>query len=340
MIVLGIETSCDETAASVVKDGQEILSNVVFSQIELHKKYGGVVPELASRSHIELIMPVVDQALKEAQVELNQIDLFAATYGPGLMGALLIGMNTAKGLALTQAKPFIGINHVEAHLYAAMMSNPGLAIFPCLGVVLSGGHTALLLIHEIGSYTLIGQTIDDAIGEAFDKVAKMMGLSYPGGPMIEQLALQGNPDAYAFKSGHIKGREFDFSFSGLKTAVLYKLKGQNKMGEELQLNPKEQSDLAASFQQAALRDVVKKALAAADKFQVNTLLFGGGVTHNRQLRKLFLEAHSTLTYLWPSAALTLDNAAMIAGLGCHHYKRRGRGDSFALEPLTRIPFHS
>lgn len=337
MLVLGIESTCDETACAVVKDGREILSNVVASQIDLHKEYGGVVPELACRRHIDLILPVIDQALSEAKVSFQEIDLIAVAHGPGLVGALLIGLTTAKALALALNKPYIGINHVEAHLYAALMSQPDVVQFPCLGVVLSGGHTTLVLIKELGSYEPIGQTVDDAIGEAFDKVAKMLALPYPGGPQIEKLALSGDPNRFPFKAGNVKGKPFDFSFSGLKTAVLYTLKG-----EQLPLVPstKDMMDVAASFQRAALGDIVKKTLLAAERYGINTILFGGGVTNNQALRALFAkENHQGYRYLWPSLGLSLDNAAMIAGLAYYRYQLKGESDAMDLEPMTRIPFN-
>lgn len=341
MLVLGIESTCDETACAVVQDGRFILSNVVASQIDLHQEYGGVVPELACRRHIDLMMPVLDQALAQAQVNLKDIDLIAVAHGPGLIGALLIGLNTAKALSLALQKPFIGVNHVEAHLYAALMSQEAPVPFPCLGVVLSGGHTALVLIKELGIYELIGQTVDDAIGEAFDKVAKMLSLPYPGGPQIERLALKGDSHRYPFKAGQVKGHPLDFSFSGLKTAVLYTLKGQNSQNPlPIELLEQDKCDVAASFQRAALEDVVKKTLITADQNQVQTIIFGGGVTNNQALRQLFAkESNGKYQLVWPSFGLSLDNAAMIAGLGYYRYQIQGRGDPIELEPLVRIPFH-
>lgn len=338
MLVLGLESTCDETACAVVRNGDVILSNIVSSQIDLHQEFGGVVPELACRRHIDVIIPVLHESLKQAQVKLEDIDLIAVAHGPGLIGALLIGLNVAKSLALACQKPFIGVNHVEAHLYAALMSYSQPVSFPCLGVVLSGGHTALVLMKDIDTYELIGQTVDDAIGEAFDKVAKMIHLPYPGGPQIEQLAKLGDSKRYPLKAGHVKGKPFDFSFSGLKTAVLYTLKGQNNQLPECVLTHEQKQDIAASFQQAAFTDVVAKTLHAAAQYKVQTLIFGGGVTNNQRLRQLFLETNPDLDYRWPSLGLSLDNAAMIAGLGYHRYQKRGHGDSFDLEPLVRMPF--
>ncbi len=340
MLVLGIETTCDETACAVVQNGRTILSNVVASQIDLHKEYGGVVPELACRRHIDLIMPVIDQALKDAGIRLPDVDLIAVAHGPGLIGALLIGLSTAKALSLATQKPFIGVNHVEAHLYAALMSQPEPVSFPCLGVVLSGGHTNLVLIKELGVYEPISQTADDAIGEAFDKVAKLLGLPYPGGPEIERLALSGNSQSFPFKGGQVKGKPLDFSFSGLKTAVLYAIKDIELHSPfSMPLSWEVKCDLAASFQRAALEDIVKKTLVAASRHQVKTVVLGGGVTNNQQLRQLFAkEEKMGLQFAWPSFGLSLDNAAMIAGLGYYSYLKKGQGDPIDLEPLTRIPF--
>lgn len=335
MIVLGIESSCDETACAIVRNGQEILSNVVSSQIDLHTTFGGVVPELACRRHIDVILPVIEEALMTANVTLEQIDLIAVTHGPGLIGALLIGLNAAKALALALDKPFIGVNHIEAHLYAALMSHETPPTFPCIGAVLSGGHTSLVKVHDIGHYETIGETVDDAVGEAFDKVAKILELPYPGGPQIEALARTGDANRYPFKGGKVKGRPTDFSFSGLKTAVLYSIKGQN--GQlPVSTDPQIRADIAASFQQAALQDIVNKTLLAAEMHGCQEIIFGGGVTNNRQLRFLFEKQAANFRLLWPSGGLSLDNAAMIAGLGFHTYCKKGVGDEMSLEAATRI----
>lgn len=332
MLVLGIESTCDETASAVVRDGREILSNVVASQIDLHQQYGGVVPELACRRHIDVIIPVVDEALKKAEISLTDLDVIAVAYGPGLVGALLIGINAAKALSIVTQKPFIAINHIAAHLYAAIMSQPKEINFPCLGVVLSGGHTSLVLMKSISNYELIGETVDDACGEAFDKAAKLLGLPYPGGPEIEALALKGDPHRFSLKAGQVKGKPLDFSFSGLKTAVLYAIRDAGSLSDQ------DRCDLAASFQHAALNDIVKKTLLAARQHNLKTIIFGGGVTNSRYLRTLFEKADSSVNYCWPSAGLSLDNAAMIAGLGYHKYLAQGHGDPLDLEPATRIPF--
>lgn len=336
MLTLGIETSCDETACAIVAGGKHILSNVVASQIDLHAEYGGVVPELACRRHVDTLLPVIKKALVEANVSLQQIDLIAVASGPGLIGALLIGLNAAKGLSLALQKPFIGVNHVDAHLYAALMSCDESPQFPCLGVILSGGHTALVLMEAADRFSLISQTVDDAIGEAFDKVAKLMDLPYPGGPVIEKLAEQGDPNKYAFKGGQVKGSPLSFSFSGLKTSVLYTLKGQNKNYLPFVLSEEERCSIAASFQHAAFKDLIKKTLLAAEQYGIKEIVFGGGVTNNRKLRKEFADAAPHHTLYWPSFDLSLDNAAMIAGLGTKQYERCEHGSNLDMEAMARI----
>lgn len=325
MIVLGIESTCDETGAAIVKDGREILSNVLASSADIHEKYGGVFPELACRRHIDAIMPVIDEAIKNAGVTVDEIDLIAVAKGPGLVGALLIGMNVAKGLSIAWNKPLIGVNHVEAHLYASMMNIEEIPL-PALGVVLSGGHTLLLKILGVGNYEPIGTTVDDAIGEAFDKVAALLGLPYPGGPPVERLAKSGNPKAYSFTAGKVKRNPLDFSFSGLKTSVMYTVRG-NVITEAQKAN------VAASFQETALRDVVNKAYLATKTFPCQAIFLGGGVCNNQRLRELFA---GSLPIFWPPADLSLDNAAMIAGLGAKKF--RGVGDPLDLDVQTRILF--
>jgi N6-L-threonylcarbamoyladenine synthase len=339
MIVLGIETTCDETSCAIVKDGSQILSNVVTSQIDLHAEYGGVVPELSCRRHIDVFIPVLQQALSEADISLSEIDLIAVAHGPGLIGALLLGITAAKTLSIALGKPFIGINHVEAHLYAALMSHSIPVSYPCLGVVLSGGHTAIVRMENIGNYTLLGQTVDDAIGEAFDKVAKLLSFPYPGGPQIEALAKKGKQGRFHFKAGKVKGRPFDFSFSGLKTAVLYGIKGQNAESQEAKLSEQDKADIASAFQSTAFNDVIDKIILAADQSGCRQVIFGGGVTNNKELRRLVAEKAPRLEILWPSFGLSLDNGAMIAGLGYHRFLMQGQeSDSLDLEAATRIPF--
>ncbi len=337
MMVLGIETTCDETASAVVREGREILSNIVSSQVDLQKQFGGVVPELACRRHIEVLQPVIDQALAEAGVAFDDIGLIAVAKGPGLIGPLMIGINAAKALSWATGIPFIGVNHIEAHLYAALMSHGHAVAFPCLGAVLSGGHTSLLYMEGIGRYRLIGQTVDDAIGEAFDKAAKILGLPYPGGPEIEKIAKKGDPKRFILKSGRVKNRPFDFSFSGLKTAVLYAAKGpKSNYHSPLVISKGDIPHIAASFQEAALSDVVCKALKAADAYQCESLVFGGGVTCNRRLREMFAEKDPRRHYYFPSEGLSLDNAAMIAGLGFEKYALAAGGDSLDLEAKTSL----
>jgi len=327
MIVLGIETTCDETAASLVKDGREILSSVIASSADIHEQYGGVFPELACRRHSEVILSVIQKAMVK---HFSEIDLIAVAKGPGLVGALLIGMQTAKALSIAWNKPFIGINHVEAHLYAAMMGAPEPHPFPSLGIVLSGGHTFMLKIFDVGQYELIGTTVDDAIGEAFDKVGTLLGLSYPGGPKVEALARLGDPHKFSFQAGRVKKNPLHFSFSGLKTSVLYALKDK-------ELSEKDKADVAASFQETALKDITYKATLALTSFPAKAIFLGGGVCNNQRLRALFKEKFPLLPIFWPPPELSLDNAAMIAGLGFKKFIKNPIGDPLDLEVQTRIP---
>ncbi|MDE3046052.1 MAG: tRNA (adenosine(37)-N6)-threonylcarbamoyltransferase complex transferase subunit TsaD [Verrucomicrobiota bacterium] len=327
MIVLGIETTCDETGAAIVEDGRIIHSNIVASSADLHARYGGVFPELAARRHIEAIRPVVEEAMAKAGVTAQDIDLIAVAHGPGLVGALLVGVQFAKGLSIAWNKPFLGINHVEAHLWAAAMeATPPL---PALGLVLSGGHTLLLQIDQFGTYHPIATTVDDAIGEAFDKIATLLGLPYPGGPHVEALAKHGTP-RFSLSPGYVKRNPIDFSFSGLKTAVLYAMKEVT--------TEQDKADLAASFQETALRDVVHKARLASQKFSCQSLLFGGGVCNNQRLKELFHTAFPNTPLYFPSPALTLDNAAMIAGLAYQKFLHSPYSDPLDLEAKTRISF--
>ncbi len=324
MLVLGIESTCDETGAAIVEDGHKILSNVLASSADIHEKYGGVFPELACRRHIDAIIPVIDEAIQKAGITPDQIDLIAVAKGPGLIGALLIGMNAAKGLSIAWNKPLIGVNHVEAHLYASMMDLENIPT-PALGIVLSGGHTLLLKILSIGSYEPIATTVDDAIGEAFDKVATLLGLPYPGGPHVERLAATGNSKAHSFTAGKVKRSPIDFSFSGLKTAVLYAVKA----------GPTVPADIAASFQETAFRDIANKAYQASKTFPCQAIFLGGGVCANKRLREIMAETFPNIPIHWPSPTLSLDNAAMIAGLGAR--KAQLGNDPLDLEVQTRIP---
>lgn len=341
MLVLGIESTCDETAIAIVLDGKEILCNLISSQADLLALYGGVFPEQASRRHIEVILPLIEQAFQQTGLKHSDIDLIACAYGPGLIGPLLIGLNVAKGLAMGWDIPFIGVNHVEAHLYAALMAQQQ-EIFPALGVVISGGHTLLLKMEGARKYELIGSTVDDAIGEAFDKVARLLELGYPGGPEIERLAHSGNKKRYPFRSGTVKGRPWDFSFSGLKTSVLYAVKGVgSNRHSPILLKDEDRADVAASFQYAAFSHLIDKTVAAAEAFGCKAIYLGGGVSNSRTLRQLFKEKMQELKsdkpLFWPTFELSQDNAAMIAGLGFIQYKEKGTGDPLSLMPRCRIP---
>lgn len=327
MIVLGIETTCDETAASLVVDGREILSSVIASSVDIHEQYGGVFPELACRRHSDVIISVIEKAMVR---DFSEIDLIAVSKGPGLIGALLIGMQTAKGLSIAWNKPLIGINHVEAHLYAAMMGAAEPHPFPALGIVLSGGHTFMLKIFDVGNYELIGTTVDDAIGEAFDKVGTLLGQPYPGGPRVEALALEGDPLRFSFNAGKVKKNPLNFSFSGLKTSVLYALKGR-------ELSKQDKADAAASFQETALYDIVHKAKLALTSFPAKAIFLGGGVCNNQRLRAIFSKEFPYLPIFWPPPDLSLDNAAMIAGLGFKKFLTNPIGDSLDLRVQARIP---
>ncbi len=327
MLVLGIETSCDETAAAVLKDGNILLSNVIADQISLHDKYGGVVPELAGRSHVERIHHVIEQALKDAKVSLAEIDLIAATRGPGLVGSLLVGLNTAKGIAYSSKKPILGINHLEGHLLAIFLQEK--VEFPFLALGVSGGHTDLYRVDGFGKYTLLGRTRDDAAGESFDKVAKMLGLGYPGGPVIEKLARSGKPDAFPFPRAMLGNESLDFSFSGLKTAVRnLLLKRQRREGPQLS-----DADVAASFQAAVVDVLVKKVFLACEQQDLSRVVVTGGVAANGALReavKTAAEARGMQTY-FPKLVFCTDNAAMIACAAYHRYQNGGVPDTEAMQ---------
>ena len=305
--VLGIETSCDETAAAVVADGREVLSSVVSSQIDLHARFGGVVPEIASRAHVDLLTPVVAEAMLHAAVDDGRsLSAVACTVGPGLIGALLVGVSHAKALSLVWDVPFVGVNHLEGHLYASFLEEPELEL-PAVVVLVSGGHTMLILMEAPGKYRLLGQTIDDAAGEAFDKVARFLGLGYPGGPVIDRLAMSGDPTAVAFPRG-LKGEGYDFSFSGLKTSVITYVRKHPDTSVE---------DIAASFQEAVVDVLVTKARAAAAEVGAKAICLAGGVAANSSLRERTLDAciaDGLHAYL-PSRAMCTDNAAMIAAAG-------------------------
>jgi N6-L-threonylcarbamoyladenine synthase len=321
--ILGVETSCDETAAAVVGNGSEILSNVISSQVALHRPYGGVVPELASRNHLHLIDGVVEQALADARLSIDGIDGVAATYGPGLASSLLIGLNAAKGIAFSADKPFVAINHVEAHLYSPLFANAAMNALPMVSLVVSGGHTILTLATSVGTHEILGQTVDDAAGEAFDKVAKLLNLGYPGGPEIQKRAEAGDPKAIDFPRSMLNDGSYNFSFSGLKTSVLYFLRRNPHPCVE---------DVCAGFQEAVVDVLVGKTIRAAEDRHVKTVCVAGGVSINRRLReKLGVEcARRGLQLLLAPAALCTDNAAMIAGLAYYQLSRTGPSD-FSME---------
>ena len=309
--ILGIESSCDETAAAVVKNGREVLSNIISSQIVIHRKFGGVVPEIASRKHIENIMPVIDAALQEAQVSLEQIDAVAVTYGPGLVGALLVGLSAAKSLAWATGKPLIGVNHLEGHVFANFLADEELQP-PFMALVVSGGHTALLKVTGYNSFELLGQTRDDAAGEAFDKIARVMGLPYPGGPEIERLALDGNDEAMHFPLAKLD-KPYEFSFSGLKSAVLNYLNSMQQ--KHIEIN---KADVAASFQHSVIEVLIAKAMQAVQESHCDTLVLAGGVAANSSLESRLREAadKAGIRFCFPNKLLCTDNAAMI---GCRGY---------------------
>ena len=317
MLVLGIETSCDETAVSLVKNGQEVLSNVVSSSLHLHKKYGGVVPEIATRYHVELINSVLDKALNKARVTPKEIDLVACVYGPGLVGALLIGISLAKALKLALNVPLVGINHLQAHLYASLMKKEYLK-FPFVGLVVSGGHTNLFYVKSFLKWQMMGKTRDDAAGEAFDKVAKILKLGYPGGPIIERTARRASPDKIRFPRSYLEEDSLDFSFSGLKTAVLYYVRDKRISDVRSQI-----SDIAAGFQEAVVDVLVEKAIKACLLKKVKNFVVGGGVAANRRLRELLLKrlTKQGIKVYFPDLKLCQDNAAMVAGLGYQLYRR-------------------
>lgn len=316
-MVLGIETSCDETAASVVKNGREVLSNVIFSQIALHTRYGGVVPEIASRKHIEKINQVIEEALEQAQVSLRDITVVAVTYGPGLVGALLVGVSAAKAISLASGIPLVGVHHIGGHISANYIEHRELEPpFVCL--VASGGHSHLVVVKDYGVYEIIGRTRDDAAGEAFDKVARAIGLGYPGGPKIDKLSKEGDSAAIPFPRAKISENEYDFSFSGLKSAVLNYLNSCRMKGEDYC-----RADVAASFQKAVIDVLVEHSLHAVKEFGYDKFAIAGGVASNSSLREAF-EAECKrrgISFFRPSPILCTDNAAMIGTAGYYEYKR-------------------
>ena len=352
MLILGLETSCDETAAAVVEDGKTILSSVVASQLATHGKYGGVVPELASREHLRAIVPVVRLALEQARKSLADLSAIAVTEGPGLVGSLLVGITYAKSLCFARGLPLIGVNHIEGHIHAVFLeasaSGENIA-FPALALVVSGGHTHLFEVREGFEYRLLGKTRDDAAGEAYDKVAKLLGFGYPGGPVIDQLAPYGDPHAVKFTSPKMKGNALDFSFSGLKTAVLRWVEQHHLTAEIearrrlenpvlddwLRMTPRPTLDLLASFQHAVIEDLLRHAAASAEKIGAQSLIVSGGVSCNAGLRAAARNARLPYPVLFPTPGLSTDNAAMIAAAAFPKL-RQNRFDGFALRAQANL----
>ena len=338
--ILGIESSCDETAAAIVEDGRTILSSLVASQVDIHAQFGGVFPEVASRQHIRAVYPIIEQALQQAHLNLNDIDAIAMTRGPGLPGSLVVGMNTAKGLALGSGLPVIGVNHLEAHIYSAWLDWPpaggGQAparrsepTFPLLALIVSGGHTELTLVSDHLKYQRLGATLDDAAGEAFDKVARLVGLAYPGGPSIQRAAESGNPKAFNFPRAWLED-SWNFSFSGLKTAVLREVRRMQENNRSLPV-----ADLAASFQAAVVEVLVGKTIRAAQAFQAADILVAGGVSANRALRQAMLTQATCPVHI-PPLALCTDNAAMVAAAGYYRFEA-GQRDGLDMDVLPNWP---
>lgn len=320
VLILAIESSCDETAASVVKNGREVLSNVISSQIALHTLYGGVVPEIASRKHIEKINQVIESALAEADVTLEEITAIAVTYGPGLVGTLLVGVAEAKALAYAAKKPLVGVHHIEGHVSANFIENPDLEPpFVCL--IVSGGHTHLVIVKDYGEFEIIGHTRDDAAGEAFDKVARAVGLGYPGGPKVDKAAREGNPHAIEFPRAKVGDNPYDFSFSGLKSAVLNYINHAKMTGEEICV-----PDLAASFQNAVVESLVSRAIMAAKEYGYDKLAIAGGVASNSALREGMKAAceKEGIRFYHPSPIYCTDNAAMIGAAAYYEYQKGAR----------------
>lgn len=317
ILILGIESSCDETAAAVVRNGREVLSNVISSQIELHKLYGGVVPEIASRKHIEKINQVIIEALETADITLEEIDAIAVTYGPGLVGALLVGVAEAKAIAYATKKPLVGVHHIEGHISANYIEHLDLEP-PFICLVVSGGHTHLVFVNDYGDYEIIGRTRDDAAGEAFDKVARAIGLGYPGGPKIDQLAKEGNKKAIAFPRAYMEDAPFDFSFSGVKSAVLNHINSCQM--KQIAIHT---ADIAASFQDAVVDVLVSRTIAAAKKYNMKKVALAGGVASNSALREGMKQGCKAngLTLYYPSPIFCTDNAAMIGVAGYYEYQK-------------------
>lgn len=326
MLTLGIESSCDETSVAVVKDGREILSNIISSQIEIHRLFGGVVPEIASRKHVSAILPVIDLALEEAKITMDDVDIIAATRGPGLIGALLVGLTAGRGLALATGKPFIGVNHIRGHVCANYLTHPDLEP-PFVGLIVSGGHSYLIHVEDYIDFTLYGKTRDDAAGEAFDKVARAMDIGYPGGPVIDKLAKEGK-ETYELPRVMLERGSYDFSFSGLKTAVLNELNNAKQKGEEIRV-----ADMAASFQNAVVDVLTEKTYRLAHELGEKKIVLAGGVSANSGLRAAMEKrgAEEGIEVYYPDPILCTDNGAMIASVGYYSYMK-GEEESVFADP--------
>ncbi len=322
MIILAVETSCDETSVAIVKNGKEVLSNVVLSQIDIHKVFGGVVPEIASRNHIRYLNDVLDEALKKANMTPKEIDLVAVTEGPGLIGALLIGINGASAFAYANGIPLIGINHLHGHIYAASIDNE--LKFPALILLVSGGHTELIYATDHFDFKVIGQTYDDAVGEAYDKVARVLGLSYPGGPIIDRLAQKGNP-VHKFPRPVIDSDDLNFSFSGLKSSVINFVHNNQQKGVEVDVK-----DVSASFQEAVVDVLINKTKEALKKYPAKQLIIGGGVAANKGLRDRVFKEIDSVEIIIPKMEYCTDNAAMIGAAAYHKYKKEGALPNYLL----------
>ncbi len=333
--LLAVESSCDETAAAVVLNGRGVLSNVIASQIDLHKLYGGVVPEIASRKHIENINQVIEQALKEAELTIRDVDGICVTYGPGLVGALLVGVGTAKAISYAAGKPLIGVHHIEGHISANYICHKELEP-PFLCLVVSGGHSHLVIVKDYGTYEIIGRTRDDAAGEAFDKVARSIGLGYPGGPKIDDLSVRGDPKAIKFPRASVEGAPYDFSFSGVKSAVLNYINGCKMKGLEYS-----QADIAASFQEAVTDVLVAHTMLAAENYGIHKVAMAGGVACNKGLRRKMEEqcAHRKYQLYYPEPVYCTDNAAMIGAAGYYEYIN-GRRDGWDLNAVPGLKLGS
>jgi len=336
-LMLGIETSCDETAAAVLERGRGIRSNVITSQVAVHAPYGGIVPELASRKQLEAICPVVQEAMAQARITLKDLDAVAVTAGPGLIGSLLVGVSVAKALAYTRKIPLVAVNHLEGHIYGALLEHPELEP-PYVALVVSGGHTHLYFVEAPLRYRLLGRTRDDAAGEAFDKVAKLLDLGYPGGPIIEKVAADGDAEAIPFPRAFLSDGSLDFSFSGLKTAVLNYVRGLGVRGGEVRDHPALLADICASFQQAAVEVLVRNTLRAARQTEARRIILAGGVACNRLLRRLLKEEAATEGFevFYPSPILCTDNAAMIGAAGWERLLA-GERASLDLNPSPDLP---